>query len=172
MEVKQVFPFILFHLMINIVVFVVEGNSRSWRSAYFLTQENKRLPDNVAERFKSPSLISCSQSCLQNAWCSSANFLMSSKPVNGKGTCELNKHERSHFDANSKLHDQQGVIFTMILKVIFKHKFSCSHRVKITRVDLCLISWGNTGCIRECFSRVVPSLSEAGNSTCLPPVIL
>ena len=122
MEVKQVLVFILFQLMINIVVFVVEGNSRrSWRSAYFLTQENKRLPDHVVERFKSPSLISCSHSCLQNAWCTSANFVMSSK--NGKGTCELNKHESSLFDANSKLHDQQGVIFTMMLKVIFKHKF-------------------------------------------------
>ncbi|XP_020624694.1 uncharacterized protein LOC110062175 [Orbicella faveolata] len=100
--------------MINIVVFVVEGNSQSLRSAYFLTQENKRLPDHVVKRFKSSSLISCSQSCLQNAWCTSANFVMSSK--NGKGTCELNKHERSLFDVNSNLHDQQGVIFTMILK--------------------------------------------------------
>ena len=114
--IKQVLAFILFQLMINIVVFVVEGHSRSWRSAYFLTQENKRLPDHVVERIKSPTLISCSQSCLQNAWCSSANFVMSSK--NGKGTCELNRHERSLFDANSKLHDQQDVIFAMILKVI------------------------------------------------------
>ena len=121
MEVKQVLAFILFQLMINNVVFVVEGNSRSRRrSAYFLTHENKRLPDHVVERFTSPSLISCSQSCLQNAWCTSANFAMSSK--NGKETCELNKHERSLFDANSKLHDLQGVIFTMILKVILKHK--------------------------------------------------
>ena len=116
MEVKQVLAFILFQLMINIVLFEVEGKSRSWRSAYFQTQENKRLPDRVVKRFKSPNLISCSQSCLQNAWCTSANFVMSSKK--GKGFCELNKHKRSLFDANSKLHDQQGVIFAMILKVI------------------------------------------------------
>ena len=117
MEVKQVLAFILFQLMINIVVFVVEGNSRSRRrSAHFLTYESKRLLDHVVERFKSRSLISCSQSCLQKAWCTSANFVMSSE--NGKGTCELNKQERSLFDANSKLDDQQGVIFTMIQKVI------------------------------------------------------
>ena len=117
MEVKQVLAFILFQLMINIVVFVVEGNSRSRRrSAYFLTHENKRLLDHIVEHFKSRSLISCSQSCLQKAWCTSANFVMSSE--NGKRTCELNKHERSLFDANSKLDDQQGVIFTMIQKVI------------------------------------------------------
>lgn len=134
MEVKQVLAFILFQLMINIVVFVVEGNSQSLRSAYFLTQENKRLPDHVVKRFKSSRLISCSQSCLQNAWCTSANFVMSSK--NGKGTCELNKHERSLVDANSNLHDQQGVIFTMILKVILKHNFSCFRWVEIRRVDI------------------------------------
>lgn len=116
MEVKQVSFFILSQLMLNIVVFVVEGKSSSWRSAYFITQENKQLTDHVVKRFKSSSLISCSQSCLQNAWCTSTNFEMSSK--NGKGTCELNKHEMSLFDANSKLHDQQGVIFSMILKVI------------------------------------------------------
>jgi len=116
MEVKKVLAFILFKLMMIIVVFVVQGESLSWRSAYLVTQENKRLLDHAMERFKSPSLISCSQSCLHNAWCTSANFVALSK--NGKGTCELNKHERSLFDANSNLHDQQGVIFTMILKVI------------------------------------------------------
>ena len=56
-----------------------------------------------------------------NRLATSANFVKSSN--NGKVTCELNKHESSLFDANSKLHDQQGVIFTMMLKVIFKHKF-------------------------------------------------
>ena len=117
MEARQVLAFILFQLMINVIVFVSEG--KSWRSAYFLTQENKRLPDHVVKRFKSSSLISCSQSCLKNAWCTSANFEMSSK--NGEGTCELNKHEMSAFGANSELHEQQGVIFTMILKVSQQH---------------------------------------------------
>jgi len=116
MEVKQVLAYVLFQLMTIIVIFVVDVESQSWRSAYFVTQENKRLPDHVVEHFKSPSLISCTQSCLQNAWCTSANFVMLSK--NGKGTCGLNKHERSLFDANSNLHDQQGVIFAMILMVI------------------------------------------------------
>ena len=116
MEDKKVLAFIMFKLMMIIVVFVLQSESLSWRSAYLVTQENKRLLDHAVERFKAPSLISCSPSCLQNARCPSANFVMLSE--NGKGTCELNKHERSLFGANSNLHDQQGVIFTMILKVI------------------------------------------------------
>ena len=41
--------------------------------------------------FDSPSLLSCGDSCLRNSWCTSTNFKTVSK--NGKGTCELNKHE-------------------------------------------------------------------------------
>ena len=41
---------------------------------------------------------------------------MSSKK-DGKGTCELNKHNISLINENNNFHDQQGVAFFMMLKV-------------------------------------------------------
>ena len=38
---------------------------------------------------------------------------------NGKGTCELNKHDIFVIDENTNFHDQQGVTFSMVLKVIY-----------------------------------------------------
>ena len=52
-----------------------------------------------------------------NAWCTSINYKMSSKK-DGKGTCELNKHDISLVNENSNFHDQPGVTFSMMLKVI------------------------------------------------------
>ncbi|XP_078352806.1 uncharacterized protein LOC144637620 [Oculina patagonica] len=106
--------------MLNAVVLEAELNSRSSRSAHFITRENRRLKEHVVERFKSSSLMSCSHSCLRYDWCTSVNFEVTFK--NGKGTCELNRGEISAIDAESKLHEEQGVIFLMILKVIYKKK--------------------------------------------------
>ncbi|XP_078352807.1 uncharacterized protein LOC144637621 [Oculina patagonica] len=114
MEGKHVLFFILFHGIIHDVIFAIGLNSISSRSAYFITQENKRLKDHVVKRFTSPSLMSCGQSCLKHAWCTSVNFEMIFK--NGKGTCELNSGKISAIDADSKLHHEQGVIFSMKLK--------------------------------------------------------
>ena len=36
----------------------------------------------------------------------------------GKGTCELNKHDISLINEKANFHDQQGVTFSMLLKVI------------------------------------------------------
>ena len=41
---------------------------------------------------------------------------MSSKK-DGKGTCELNKHDISLIDENAEFVDQEGVTFSMLLKV-------------------------------------------------------
>lgn len=76
------------------VVFFAEEISAYAHSAYFTTKENKRLRGFVVEQFESPSLISCDQQCMRNAWCTSTNFMMSSKK-DTEGTCELNKHEIS-----------------------------------------------------------------------------
>ena len=92
------------------------GEDSTSRSGYFIIRENKRLTGHVVKWFESPSLISCSQSCLRNAWCSSINFKVSSKE-DGKGTCELNKHASSLINENTKLNEQQGFIFSMFLKV-------------------------------------------------------
>ena len=94
----------------------VESSALS-RSTYFTTLTNKRLKGFVVKRFKSTSQIWCSQSCLKNAWCTSTNF----KPApqtsksDGKGTCELNKHDV--IKENAHLQFEAEVIFSTLIKV-------------------------------------------------------
>ena len=92
------------------------GEDSTSRSGYFITRENLRLTGHVVKLFESQSFMSCSQSCLKNAWCSSTNFKASFKK-DGKGTCELNKHDSSLINENTKLNEQQGFVFSMFLKV-------------------------------------------------------
>ena len=87
------------------------------RSSYFTTLENKQLKGYVVKRFDSPSVLSCDQQCMRYAWCTSTNYKMSSKK-DGKGTCELNKHDISLINENTNFHDQQGVTFSTLLKVM------------------------------------------------------
>ncbi|CAH3123432.1 unnamed protein product, partial [Porites lobata] len=54
--------------------------------------------------------MSCSQACLRHSWCTSSNFKESS------GNCELNKHEFSTTDDDTKLTDNPGTTFSMFLK--------------------------------------------------------
>ena len=117
MEAKHALLFFLFQGTISSTVFAVDEDSTS-RSGYFITRENKQLTGHVVKRFESLSFMSCSQSCLRNAWCSSTNFQVSSKK-NDKGTCELNKHDSSLINENTKLNEQEGVTFSMLLKVIY-----------------------------------------------------
>ena len=106
-----------FLLLQSNAVFSTEENSISSRSSYFEVRENKQLKGYVAKRFDSPSLLSCDRLCMENAWCTSINYKMSSKKE-GKGTCELNKHDISLVNENSNFHDQPGVTYSMMLKVI------------------------------------------------------
>ena len=101
-----------------IAVFFGEVNADPMfsRSSYFTTQEKKQLKGYVVKRFYSPSLLWCGQQCMRYAWCTSTNYKMSSKK-DGKGTCELNKHDVSLIDGNAEFVDQQGVTFSMLLKV-------------------------------------------------------
>ena len=113
------------------------GEDSASRSGYFITRENKRLAGNVVKWFESPSFMSCSQSCLRNAWCSSTNFKVSSQE-DGRGTCELNKHDSSLINENTKLNEQQGFIFSMFLKaryVIFE-KSSVLQKVLVNQFYL------------------------------------
>ena len=115
MGCKNVFIFFVFQ---TTAVFSGEGNSESDSlSSYFETQENKQLMGYVVERFDSPSLLSCGQQCLRNAWCTSTNFKLSSKK-DGEGTCELNKHDISVVNENINFSEQEGVTFSVLLKVI------------------------------------------------------
>ena len=88
----------------------------SSRTAYFTMQKSKRLLGHVVKQFESESLMSCSQLCLRSGWCTSTNFIMSSKN-DDKGTCELNKHGISLVNEDSEFHEQEGITFSMLLKV-------------------------------------------------------
>ena len=105
---------LLFQGIINVCYLAATEDATSSRSAYFTTHENQRLDGHVIRQFESPDSISCSYSCLRNPWCTSTNFKMLSKN-NGKGTCELNKH--GILDENTEIHEQEGVTFSLILKV-------------------------------------------------------
>ena len=115
MKCKSAFKLFLFQA---IAVFFAEVNTDSTfsRSSYFTTQKNKQLKGYVVKRFDSPSLLSCGQQCVRNDWCTSTNYKMSSKN-DSKGTCELNKHDISLIDVNAEFVDQEGVTFSMLLKV-------------------------------------------------------
>ena len=108
--------FLLFLLFQISAVFCAEENFSSRRSSYVATRENKQLKVYVVKRFDSPSLLSCGQQCMRNDWCTSTNYKMSSKK-DGKGTCELNKHDISLINEHANFHDKQGVTFSMMLKV-------------------------------------------------------
>ena len=110
---------VLFLVLVQtIAIFLAEVNAEPTfsRSSYFTTRENKKLRGYVVKRFDSPSLLSCGQQCLGNAWCTSTNYKMSPKK-DGKGTCELNKHDISIITENLFLHDEIGVTFALLLKV-------------------------------------------------------
>ena len=114
MPCAKIFLFFLFQ--ITFVFSTVEAATFS-RSLYFTTRENKQLVGYVVKRFDSLSLLSCGQQCMRNAWCTSTNYKMSSKK-DGKGTCELNKHDIPIINENTNFHDQHGVTFSTLLKVM------------------------------------------------------
>lgn len=107
---------LIFFLFQAHFVFSAEEAATFSRSSYFTTRENKQLKGYVVKRFDSPSLLSCGQQCMRNAWCTSTNYKMSSKK-DGKGTCELNKHNWPLIDEYGILQSQHGVTFALLLKV-------------------------------------------------------
>ena len=109
---------LMFLLLQSTTVFSTKENSLSSRSSYFETQENKQLKGYVVERIISSSLLSCGRQCMRYAWCISTNYKISSKK-DGKGTCELNKHDISLVNENTNIYDEQGVTFSMMLRVIY-----------------------------------------------------
>ena len=104
-------------LLQTTAVFSTEESPTFSRSSFFRMQQKKQLIGYVVKQFESPSLLSCGQQCMKNEWCTSTNYKMSSKKE-GKGTCELNKHDISLINENINLHHKQGVTFLMLLKVV------------------------------------------------------
>jgi len=108
--------FLIFLLFQAFAVFCAEENLSTIRSSYFAMRENKKLKGYVVKRLDSPSLLSCNQQCMRNAWCTSTNYKISSKK-DGKGTCELNKHDISLINEHANFHNKHGVTFSTMLKV-------------------------------------------------------
>ena len=115
MIAKNVFFLILLQETVNVAVLAVGESGTFPHSAYFMIQENKRLQDKTEKQLESSSLMSCNQICMKIDWCTSTNFKMPSN--DGKGTCELNKHGAVDINTTLKLRNQQGVTFSMLLKV-------------------------------------------------------
>ena len=115
---------LIFCFMVSAVL-AAEGDSRS---SYIKTRENKRLHGLVVKKIDSTNEMSCSRACLRHSWCASSNFKESS------GNCELNKHEFSPTDDDTKLTDNPGTTFSMFLKVRKVLNFHC---FKTTKACLC-----------------------------------
>ena len=113
MKCKRVLLSFLFQ---TAAVFAAEPTPTVSRSSYSRTLENKQLKGYVAKLFESPSLLSCGQQCMRKKWCTSTNYKMSSTK-DGKGTCELNKHDISLLNGNIEILDQQGVVFSTFQRV-------------------------------------------------------
>ena len=79
MKAKNVLFFVLFQGMVGMIVYAAEEDSKLPRSVFFTARQNKQLKGHVFKRFESPSLTSCSHSCLRNSWCTSTNFKMPSE---------------------------------------------------------------------------------------------
>ncbi|XP_020601598.1 EGF-like repeat and discoidin I-like domain-containing protein 3 isoform X1 [Orbicella faveolata] len=122
MQGKKVLLFILFQEIMNVAdLNTVEKPSvtSTSRSAFFVSRKNTRLVGHAIKWFYSPSLLSCGQLCLSKTWCTSINFKMSSKE-DGKGTCELNKHNWPLIDEYGILQSQHGVTFALLIKGCLK----------------------------------------------------
>ena len=114
---KYLLFFTLFQAMKKTEVSDDQKDCTSSRSGLFATKENKQLNGHVVESFESPSLLSCSHSCMRIAWCTSTNFKRLSSKNDGKGTCELNKHDISLIKENTNFREKEGIIFAMISEV-------------------------------------------------------
>ena len=114
-EISNMISSLIFCFVVGAVLAAEEDS----RSAYIKTQENKRLHGYVVKKIDSTDEMSCSQACLRHSWCTSSNFKESS------GNCELNKHEFSTTDDDTKLTDNPGTTFSMFLKVRKVLNFHC-----------------------------------------------
>lgn len=127
MKCKYLFLFTLFEATKKTHVLGHQKHCTSSRSGLFVTKENKQFNGHVVESFESPSLLSCSHSCMRTAWCTSTNFKLSSK-YNGKGTCELNKHDISQIKENTNVQEKEGVIFSTLSQV---NQYYSNYRSKL-----------------------------------------
>ena len=118
MKGKHLLLFTLFQAVKNTDVFDDQKDRTSSDSGVFATYESKQLKGHVDESFESPSLLSCSHSCVRTAWCTSTNFKPLSSKNDGRGICELNKHHTSMIKEKRNFHEKEGVTFAVLSKVL------------------------------------------------------
>ena len=107
MQAEAIWSIVLCHIAAT--AFAAQEN---FRSAYFLSSENKYLTGKEVKKMDSSSHMSCSRECLKRSWCTSTNYENSSKD------CGLNKHKLSNFiNDDTKIIDKPRTIFTLLLKV-------------------------------------------------------
>ena len=121
---------LLLFLIQTIPIFLVEEDVDSMFScsSYFTIRENKRFKGYVVKRFDSPSLLSCDQQCMSNAWYTSTNYEMSSNK-DDKGTCEVNKKHNISLinEHNTFLHCEMGATLALLLSALFRIAPVSSH---------------------------------------------
>ena len=90
---KTILLLLFVQTLSDFVIQLGKYDSMFYRSLRFQHWENKQLLGYAFKSgFVSSSLLSCSQQCLRNQWCSSTSFKSSSSKTDDEGTRELNKH--------------------------------------------------------------------------------
>lgn len=119
-------------ILFSIIASAVFATEENFDSANSILRDNNRLTDQTVKTVVSSSLLSCSQACLRRSWCTSTNF--NSLKKSNEENCELNKHKFSPID-DTKLTDEPGTAFTMLLKVRNSFLFHLNILTLFQRVD-------------------------------------
>lgn len=113
---KTILLLLFVQTLSDFVIQLGKYDSMFYRSLRFQHWENKQLLGYAFKSgFVSSSLLSCSQQCLRNQWCSSTSFKSSSSKTDDEGTCELNKHVVFFVNKNSNFDDRMEFTFSILL---------------------------------------------------------
>ena len=113
---KTILLLLFVQTLSDFVIQLGKYDSMFYRSLQFQHWENKQLLGYAFKSgFVSSSLLSCSQQCLRNQWCSSTSFKSSSSKTDDEGTRELNKHVVFVVKKNSNFDDRTEFTFSMLL---------------------------------------------------------
>ena len=113
---KTILLLLFVQTLSDFVIQLGKYDSMFSRSLRFQHRENKQLLGYAFKSgFVSSSLLSCSQQCLRNQWCSSTSFKSSSSKTDDEGTRELNKHVVFVVKKNSNFDDRTEFTFSMLL---------------------------------------------------------
>ena len=113
---KAILLLLFVQTLSDFVIQLGKYDSMFYRSLRFQHWENKQLLGYAFKSgFVSSSLLSCSQQCLRNQWCSSTSFKSSSSKTDDEGTRELNKHVVFFVNKDSNFDDRTEFTFSILL---------------------------------------------------------